>query len=75
MGKTLAKVRHEQAMAVAFEFVSDWVSEIALRDNGRVFQAETLDHDVAFVTYGDLRRLMRNDQDIRERFMPQKGGE
>ena len=70
--ETLAEARHEQALTVAFEFVSDWVAEVAEKDDGKVFWNDIPNDCLATVTYGDLRRLMRSDQDVRDRFMAQK---
>ncbi len=40
------------------EFVSDWVSDMAMKDNGAVFMKRTDPNAHAPITYGDLRRLM-----------------
>jgi hypothetical protein len=45
------------------EIISDWVSDIAMRDGGKVFEARVSDLANAPVTYGDLRKLMTMDSE------------
>ena len=41
------------------EKIEDWVADLALKDNGKVFMKDTNEKENAPVNYGDLRKLMR----------------
>jgi len=40
------------------EKVSDWIADLGMKDNGKLFWKSTKDKDLAPVSYGDLRKLM-----------------
>ena len=77
--KTLKEAKAELAAERYVDFVSDWIADLAALDQGRVFWSVTPDEAVASVTYGDLRKLMRQDAEIRDRLnvvpAPPKEGE
>jgi len=41
------------------EKVSDWIVDLAFRDNGKVYMKDTNENDLAPVTYEDLRILIK----------------
>ena len=43
------------------EVVSDWIVDMAQKDNGAVFWKRVGDSEQAPITYGDLRKLMEMD--------------
>lgn len=49
------------------EVISDWISDLALKDGGKVFYKATNDAEISQVTYGDLRRLIEMDFDAQNK--------
>ena len=49
----------EDARSLFAEIISDWITELAEKDDGKIFMAATRGIERAPVTYGDLRGLMQ----------------
>lgn len=47
------------------EVVSDWVSEMAMKDDGAIFWKKTDPDSFAPITYRDLDKLLQMDLDAR----------
>jgi len=45
--------------AEIYEKIEDWIANLAMRDNGKLFIKDTNESELAPVTYGDLRKLIK----------------